>query len=180
MSLLLSRREVIAGAAAMFGLVPPASAEDRNLIMQIERTLRSLEPSPAAPPEPAASAPDVADEEYFDPALLPPPESPVDFPVPHVSPSIIPSRYRAQNVEFTGPEQRGTVVVDPETDWRVYANDDRPTGDTNSDGVVDLAFEDVPRIPLFQPYSNVAMQKNVDGYAYWFHRRLDYRAMSKG
>ena len=45
---------------------------------------------------------------------------------------------------------------------------------------VHLAFEDVPRIPLFQPYANVAMQKNVDGYAYWFHRRLDYRSMSKG
>ncbi len=57
---------------------------------------------------------------------------------------------------------------------------DKPTYDSSVKGFVDLAFEDVPRIPLFQPYSNVAMQKNVDGYAYWFHRRLDYRAMSKG
>ena len=47
-------------------------------------------------------------------------------------------------------------------------------------GFVDLAFNDIPRIPLFQPYSNVAMQKNVTGYQYWFHRRLDYRAFSKG
>jgi peptide/nickel transport system substrate-binding protein len=59
------------------------------------------------------------------------------------------------------------------------------TGDTasyNKDvkGFVDLAFADVPRIPLFQPYSNVAMQKNVSGYEYWFHRRLDYRALVKG
>jgi peptide/nickel transport system substrate-binding protein len=46
-------------------------------------------------------------------------------------------------------------------------------------GFVDLAFADIPRIPLFQPYSNVAMQKNVSGYAYWFHRRLDYRGFSK-
>lgn len=57
---------------------------------------------------------------------------------------------------------------------------DKPVYDSSVKGFVDLAFEDVPRIPLFQPYSNVAMQKNVDGYAYWFHRRLDYRAMSKG
>lgn len=50
---------------------------------------------------------------------------------------------------------------------------------TNVKGFVDLAFEDVPRIPLFQPYSNIAMQKNVDGYQYWFHRRLDYRTFTK-
>ena len=47
-------------------------------------------------------------------------------------------------------------------------------------GFVDLAFTDMPRIPLFQPYSNVAMQKNISGYQYWFHRRLDYRALAKG
>jgi peptide/nickel transport system substrate-binding protein len=46
-------------------------------------------------------------------------------------------------------------------------------------GFVDLAFSDLPRIPLFQPYSNVAMQKNISGYQYWFHRRLDYRALVK-
>jgi peptide/nickel transport system substrate-binding protein len=47
-------------------------------------------------------------------------------------------------------------------------------------GFVDLAFADIPRIPLFQPYVNVAMQKNISGYQYWFHRRLDYRALAKG
>ncbi|MBV8835527.1 MAG: ABC transporter substrate-binding protein, partial [Alphaproteobacteria bacterium] len=45
---------------------------------------------------------------------------------------------------------------------------------------VDLAYADMPRIPLLQPYSNVAMQKNISGYQYWFHRRLDYRALAKG
>jgi peptide/nickel transport system substrate-binding protein len=44
---------------------------------------------------------------------------------------------------------------------------------------VDLAYTDLPRIPIFQPYVNVAMQKNVSGYQYWFHRRLDYRAFAK-
>jgi peptide/nickel transport system substrate-binding protein len=46
-------------------------------------------------------------------------------------------------------------------------------------GFVDLAFADMPRIPIYQPYVNVAMQKNVSGYQYWFHRRLDYRALVK-
>ncbi len=50
----------------------------------------------------------------------------------------------------------------------------------NVKGFVDLAYTDMPRIPLFQPYVNVAMQKNVTGYQYWFHRRLDYRALAKG
>jgi peptide/nickel transport system substrate-binding protein len=56
---------------------------------------------------------------------------------------------------------------------------DKPTYEKDVKGFVDLAFTDIPRIPLFQPYSNVAMQKNISGYAYWFHRRLDYRAFSK-
>ena len=47
-------------------------------------------------------------------------------------------------------------------------------------GFGDTAFEEVPRIPLFQPLLNVAMQKNVTGYRYWFHRQLDYRQLVKG
>jgi peptide/nickel transport system substrate-binding protein len=42
-----------------------------------------------------------------------------------------------------------------------------------------LAFEDVPRIPLYQPTLDVAMQKNVTGYRFWFHRQLDYRQLVK-
>jgi peptide/nickel transport system substrate-binding protein len=52
--------------------------------------------------------------------------------------------------------------------------------DKNVRSFVDLAFADMPRVPLFQPYVNVAMQKNISGYQYWFHRRLDYRALAKG
>jgi peptide/nickel transport system substrate-binding protein len=57
---------------------------------------------------------------------------------------------------------------------------DKATYEKDVKGFVDLAYADIPRIPLFQPYSNVAMQKNVSGYQYWFHRRLDYRALVKG
>ena len=59
------------------------------------------------------------------------------------------------------------------------ATGDKPTYDKDVRGFVDLAFADAPRVPLFQPYVNVAMQKNVSGYQYWFHRRLDYRALVK-
>jgi peptide/nickel transport system substrate-binding protein len=57
---------------------------------------------------------------------------------------------------------------------------DKARYDADVKGFVDLAYADVPRLPLFQPYVNVAMQKNVSGYQYWFHRRLDYRALVKG
>ena len=43
---------------------------------------------------------------------------------------------------------------------------DKATWEKDVKGFVDLAFTDIPRIPLFQPYSNVAMQKNVTGYQY--------------
>jgi peptide/nickel transport system substrate-binding protein len=56
---------------------------------------------------------------------------------------------------------------------------DTATYNKDVKGFVDLAFEDIPRIPLYQPYVNVAMQKNISGYQYWFHRRLDYRALVK-
>src|SRR6476660_6045584 len=56
---------------------------------------------------------------------------------------------------------------------------DKATYEKDVKGFVDLAFADIPRIPIFQPYSNVALQKNVSGYQYWFHRRLDYRALVK-
>ena len=44
---------------------------------------------------------------------------------------------------------------------------------------IDVAFAEIPRIPLFQPFIDVAMQKNVSGYRYWFHRQLDYRQLAK-
>jgi peptide/nickel transport system substrate-binding protein len=60
------------------------------------------------------------------------------------------------------------------------ASGDKATYDTDVKGFVDTAYADMPRVPLYQPYVNVAMQKNVSGYAYWFHRRLDYRTLVKG
>jgi peptide/nickel transport system substrate-binding protein len=60
------------------------------------------------------------------------------------------------------------------------ATGDTATYDTDVKGFVDTAYTDIPRLPLYQPYVNVAMQKNVSGYAYWFHRRLDYRTLVKG
>lgn len=50
---------------------------------------------------------------------------------------------------------------------------------TDVEGFISLAYRDVPRVPLFQPYLNVATQKNISGYTYWFHRQVDYRSIVK-
>jgi peptide/nickel transport system substrate-binding protein len=50
---------------------------------------------------------------------------------------------------------------------------------TDVEGFISLAYRDVPRVPLFQPYLNVATQKNLSGYTYWFHRQVDYRSIVK-
>jgi peptide/nickel transport system substrate-binding protein len=49
----------------------------------------------------------------------------------------------------------------------------------NAKRFIQLAFDDVPAVPLFQPYLNTAMRPNVTGYRYLFHRQLDYRHMAK-
>ncbi|MFN8935307.1 MAG: ABC transporter substrate-binding protein [Pseudomonadota bacterium] len=45
--------------------------------------------------------------------------------------------------------------------------------------MIQIAYDEVPRIPLFQPNQDVAMQSNVQGYMYWFHLQPDYRQLSK-
>jgi peptide/nickel transport system substrate-binding protein len=42
----------------------------------------------------------------------------------------------------------------------------------------ELAFEDLPRIPLYQPSLNVALN-GATGYEAWFHRQLDIRTLGK-
>ena len=46
-------------------------------------------------------------------------------------------------------------------------------------GFTALFLKDLPRVPLYQPYLDVAMQRSIDGYVYWFHRQLDYRQIEK-
>lgn len=41
----------------------------------------------------------------------------------------------------------------------------------------EIVIEDLPRIPLYQPALNVAMN-GADGYEFWFHRQLDVRPLT--
>ncbi|MFG1430967.1 ABC transporter substrate-binding protein [Xanthobacter sp. V2C-8] len=45
--------------------------------------------------------------------------------------------------------------------------------------IIDTVYEDVPRIPLYQPALSSAMTPKIGGYEYWFHRQPDARPLTK-
>jgi len=63
---------------------------------------------------------------------------------------------------------------------KAAAEGDSAGYDKNVRGFIGKAFDEVPRIPLFQPYLNVAMQKNLFGLPLLVPRQLDYRTLAKG
>ena len=74
----------------------------------------------------AASAQDIFNNDsmgYYDPDLLPPPESEIDFPIVGVDPKRIKKRYRRQEVDYEGDEDAGTVIVDPAHRFLYYVTD---------------------------------------------------------
>jgi len=62
---------------------------------------------------------------------------------------------------------------------RARFTDDPAIYDQTVRAMVDIAWAEVPRVPLWQPYLDVALQPNVHGYRYWFHRMLDLRSLYK-
>lgn len=54
------------------------------------------------------------------PALLPPAESPIDFPIKPADLSRIPKQFRRQFVSYAGPEWPGTIIVDPDARHLYY------------------------------------------------------------
>lgn len=64
-------------------------------------------------------------EDEYDPALLPPPESDFDYPIEPVDLSQIEARYRRQVVDFGGPAETGTIVVDPAAHFLYHVREHR-------------------------------------------------------
>ena len=60
-------------------------------------------------------------EQGYDPDLLPPPESEIDYPIKSVNLAKIPSRYWQQVVEFEENVEPGTIVVDPKAHFLYHA-----------------------------------------------------------
>jgi len=42
--------------------------------------------------------------------------------------------------------------------------------------MIQKAFDDLPRIPLWQPTLESAMSPKLQGYEFWFHRQVDARS----
>ena len=85
--------------------------------------------------------------------------------------------YHSQNAVFNTMSYQNPAMdklIDAarfDSDPKKYADDVR--------GFVKIAIDDVPRVALYQPNLDVAMQKSIRGYQYWFHRQLDYRQLAK-
>jgi peptide/nickel transport system substrate-binding protein len=85
--------------------------------------------------------------------------------------------YHGQNAVFNTMSYKNPALdklVDAarfETNQKKYATEVR--------GFVKIAFDEVPRVPIFQPVQDLAMQGQVGGYEYWFHRQLDFRQLTK-
>ncbi len=85
--------------------------------------------------------------------------------------------YHGQNAIFNTMSYQNPVM-DKLIDAARFETDPEKYRD-EVEGFIKIAFDEVPRIPVFQPSLEVAMQKNIAGYRYWFHRQLDYRPLSK-
>ncbi len=85
--------------------------------------------------------------------------------------------YHGQNAVFNTMSYRNPQVDALVDAARMEADPDR-YAETVAQFIA-IAYDEVPRVPLFQPVLDVAMQKNISGYRYWFHRQLDFRQLVK-
>ncbi len=65
------------------------------------------------------------------------------------------------------------------TDATLHLETSDPAYEPNIKALISIFFDEVPLIPVCQPYLDVAMQQNTRGYEYYFHRQLDVRTIRK-
>lgn len=88
--------------------------------------------------------------------------------------------YHGQNLLFnTMSYQNPMLDKEIEAARATAASGDKSAYAAAVKKMVEIAYDDAPRIPLAQPYLNLAMQKDIAGYTYWFHRQVDYRSLTK-
>ena len=56
---------------------------------------------------------------------------------------------------------------------------DKAEYETNVKAFINMAFEELPALPICQPLHDVAMQKNIGGYQFWPSREPDFRYLTK-
>ncbi|MEM9535984.1 MAG: ABC transporter substrate-binding protein [Cyanobacteria bacterium P01_A01_bin.3] len=87
--------------------------------------------------------------------------------------------YHGQNATFNGSSYQNPEL-DELVDAALQTGPGDPAYDEYVKSFLKIAFEEMPRVPMVQPSLSVAMQPNISGYQYWFHRQLDYRQLVKG
>ncbi|WP_434052947.1 MAG: ABC transporter substrate-binding protein [Roseibium sp.] len=75
------------------------------------------------------------------------------------------SNYRNEEIETLTSETLHMNVDDPDYAPKIKR-------------MIEIAWDEVPRIALWQPALNVGT-RSLDGYEYWFHRQLDVRGLKK-
>lgn len=86
--------------------------------------------------------------------------------------------YHGQNAVFNVMSYQNPAMDKLIEAARTETDPQKYKGDV--EGFVKIAWDDIPRVPLFQYYLDAAMQPTVQGYTYWFHRAIDFRSISKG
>jgi peptide/nickel transport system substrate-binding protein len=85
--------------------------------------------------------------------------------------------YHGQNAVFNTMSYQNAKLDKIITNARFAES--KPLYDSFVKDMIQIAWDEVPRVPLFQPTQDVAMQKDVLGYQYWFHLQPDYRQLYK-
>ena len=85
--------------------------------------------------------------------------------------------YHGQNAVFNTMSYQNPSLDKIITNARFAES--KPLYDGMVKDMVKVVFDEVPRVPMFQPLMDVAMQPNIAGYTYWFHLQPDYRQIVK-
>ena len=85
--------------------------------------------------------------------------------------------YHGQNAVFNTMSYQNPKLDKVITNARFAES--KPLYDSMVKEMVQIGYDEVPRVPIFQPTMDVAMRGNVQGYMYWFHLQPDYRQLSK-
>jgi peptide/nickel transport system substrate-binding protein len=85
--------------------------------------------------------------------------------------------YHGQNAVFNTMSYQNPKLDKLITNARFAEN--KAIYDSSVREMIQLAYDEVPRVPIVQPTADVAMQKDVMGYMYWFHLQPDYRQLYK-
>ncbi len=86
--------------------------------------------------------------------------------------------YHGQDATFNGSSYKNPEM-DKLIETALASEPGQPDYEASVKGFLKMAFTEMPRVPLVQPVLSAAMQPNVSGYQFWFHRQLDFRQLQK-